>query len=136
MYFKQLVKEDLGCASYIVGCPDAGVCAVIDPRLDMVDEILELTTARGLQIKAVIETHNHADHISGHGELARRTGASIYIYEQAGVAYPHKKLKDGDELQFGFVKLRVMLYIHRDIAPSISHCKSPTQLAVMIPGWS
>ena len=108
MYFKQLVKEDLGCASYIVGCPDAGVCAVIDPRLDMVDEILELTTARGLQIKAIIETHNHADHISGHGELARRTGASIYIYEQAGVAYPHKKLKDGDELQFGFVKLRII----------------------------
>ena len=108
MYFKQLVKEDLGCASYIVGCLDAGVCAVVDPRFDMVDEILELTAAKGLQVTAVIETHNHADHISGHGEIARRTGAEIYVHEQAGVAYPHKNLKDGDELQFGVARLRVI----------------------------
>jgi hydroxyacylglutathione hydrolase len=108
MYFKQLVKEDLGCASYIVGCTNAGVCAVIDPRLDMVDDILELTAAKGLQVKAVIETHNHADHISGHGELSRRTSAEIYVHEQAGVKYPHKILKDGDELQFGVARLRVI----------------------------
>jgi len=108
MYFKQLVKEDLGCASYIVGCTSAAVCAVVDPRLDMVDEILEITTARGLQVTAIIETHNHADHISGHGELARRTGAEIYVHEQAGVAYPHNNLKDGDELRFGVVKLNVI----------------------------
>jgi hydroxyacylglutathione hydrolase len=108
LYFKQLVKEDLGCASYIVGCTNAGTCAVIDPRLDMVDDILELTAAKGLQIKAVIETHNHADHISGHGELSRRTGAEIYVHEQADVKYPHKNLKDGDELQFGVARLRVI----------------------------
>ncbi len=108
MYFKQLVKEDLGCASYIVGCTSAGTCAIIDPRLDMVNDILELTAAKGLKIKAVIETHNHADHISGHGELSRRTGAEIYVHEQAGVQYPHKTLKDGDELQFGVARLRVI----------------------------
>ena len=108
MYFKQLVKEDLGCASYIVGCTNTGTCAVIDPRLDMVDDILELTAAKGLQIKAVIETHNHADHISGHGEINRRTGAEIYVHEQADVKYPHKNLKDGDELRFGVASLRVM----------------------------
>lgn len=108
MYFKQLVKEDLGCASYIVGCTSAGVCAVIDPRLDMVDDILEIAAAKGLQVKAVIETHNHADHISGHGELSRRTGADIYVHEQAGVNYPHKNLKDGDELRFGVARLRVI----------------------------
>jgi hydroxyacylglutathione hydrolase len=108
MYFKQLVKEDLGCASYIVGCTSAGTCAIIDPRLDMVEDILELTAAKGLQVKAIIETHNHADHISGHGELSRRTGAEIYVHEQAGVEYPHKTLKDGDELQFGVACLQVM----------------------------
>ncbi|MEO9027948.1 MAG: MBL fold metallo-hydrolase [Ktedonobacteraceae bacterium] len=108
MYFKQLVKEDLGCASYIVGCPDAGTCAVVDPRLDMVEEILALTSAKGMRITAVIETHNHADHISGHGELASRTGACIYVHEQAGVAYPHRTLKDGDELTFGVVTIRVL----------------------------
>src|SRR5260370_6995307 len=108
MYFKQLVKEDLGCASYIVGCTNAGVCAVSEPWLDMVDEILEWTAAKELQVKAVIETHNHADHISGHGVITRRTGAEIYIHEQAGVNYPHKNLKDGDELQFGVARLRVI----------------------------
>jgi len=74
----------------------------------MVDDILELTAAKGLQVKAVIETHNHADHVSGHAELSRRTGAEIYIHEQAGVKYPHKTLKDGDELQFGVARLRVI----------------------------
>ncbi|GAC1383037.1 MAG: MBL fold metallo-hydrolase [Ktedonobacteraceae bacterium] len=108
MYFKQLVKEDLGCASYIVGCTNAGVCTVVDPRLDMVDDILELAAAKGMRVTTVIETHNHADHISGHGEIARRTGATICIHELANVAYPHKNLKDGDELQFGVTKLRVI----------------------------
>jgi hydroxyacylglutathione hydrolase len=108
MYFKQLVKEDLGCASYIIGCPNAAVCAAVDPRLDMVDDILELVAARDMQLVAVIETHNHADHISGHGELAHRTGAAIYVHELAGAQYPHKPLKDGDELQLGVVKLHVI----------------------------
>jgi len=108
MYFKQLVKEDLGCASYIVGCTTAGVCAVVDPRVDMVDDILEVTAKKGLRVTAVIETHNHADHISGHGELARRTGATIYVHELANAEYPHKTLRDGDELRFGVVRLRVI----------------------------
>ena len=108
MYFKQLVKEDLGCASYIVGCTSAGVCAVVDPRLDMVDDILQMAAAKDMQVTAVIETHNHADHISGHGELARRTGAAIYVHELAQAEYPHKELHDGDELQLGVVRLRVL----------------------------
>ncbi|HEY6407271.1 MAG TPA: rhodanese-like domain-containing protein [Ktedonobacteraceae bacterium] len=108
MYFKQLVKEDLGCASYIVGCINEGVCAVVDPRLDMVDDILELAAAKGMRVQAVIETHNHADHISAHGEIARRTGATIYIHELAQAEYPHQDLKDGDELVFGVSRLRVM----------------------------
>jgi glyoxylase-like metal-dependent hydrolase (beta-lactamase superfamily II)/rhodanese-related sulfurtransferase len=108
MYFKQLVREDLGCASYIVGCTGAGICAVVDPRLDMVDEILALTSARGLQVNAVIETHTHADHVSGHGELAERTGACIYVHALANVAFPHRKLLDGEELAFGVAKLRVL----------------------------
>jgi hydroxyacylglutathione hydrolase len=108
MYFKQLVKEDLGCASYIVGCTNAGECAVIDPRLDMVDDIVELAAAKGMRVIAIIETHNHADHISGHGEISRRTGAAIYVHELAAVEYPHETLKDGDELHFGVVNMRVI----------------------------
>jgi hydroxyacylglutathione hydrolase len=108
MYFKQIVKEDLGCASYIVGCTNAGVCAVVDPRLDMVEDILSLAEAKNMQVTAIIETHNHADHVSGHGEIARRTEAEIYVHELADVSYPHQDLKDGDELQFGVVKVRVI----------------------------
>ncbi|HEU0000755.1 MAG TPA: MBL fold metallo-hydrolase [Ktedonobacteraceae bacterium] len=108
MYFKQIVKEDLGCASYIVGCTTEGVCAVVDPRLDMVDDILEMAGAKDMKITAVIETHNHADHISGHAQIAQRTGADIYVHEKAQAEYPHKNLKDGDELRFGVVKMRVM----------------------------
>ena len=80
---------------------------MVDPRLDMVDEILELAAAKGMRVTTVIETHNHADHISGHGEIARRTGATICIHELARAEYPHRKLKDGDELQLGVAKLRV-----------------------------
>ena len=108
MYFKQLVKEDLGCASYLVGDTDAGICAVVDPRLDLVEDILELVAAKGMRVTAVIETHLHADHLSGHRELARCTGATIYVHELANAAYPHTPLKDGDELWGGVVKLRVI----------------------------
>jgi hydroxyacylglutathione hydrolase len=108
MYFKQLVKEDLGCASYLVGDTDAAICAVVDPRLDMVEDILELVAAKGMRLTAVIETHLHADHLSGQRELARRTGATIYVHALAGVAYPHTPLHDGDELWSGVVKLLVL----------------------------
>jgi hydroxyacylglutathione hydrolase len=108
MYFKQLVKEDLGCASYIVGCTSAGACAVVDPRLDMVEDILGLVAAQGMHVSAVIETHTHADHISGHGEIARRSGATIYVHELAGAAYPHTDLRDGDQLRFGVARIRVI----------------------------
>src|SRR5437588_3255160 len=74
----------------------------------MVDDILKLAAAKGMRVQAVMETHINADHISGNGEIARRTGAAIYVHEQAGVAYPHKNLKDGDELRFGVTKLRVI----------------------------
>ncbi|MGH2481643.1 MAG: MBL fold metallo-hydrolase, partial [Ktedonobacteraceae bacterium] len=65
-------------------------------------------SAQGMCVDAVIETHTHADHISGHGELASRTSARIYVHEQASVAYPHHDLKDNDELTFGVVRVRVL----------------------------
>src|SRR5437660_12632562 len=95
MYFKQIVKEDLGCAAYMVGCLDKGICAVVDPRLDMVEDILELVAAKEMRVISVIESHVHADSVSGSRELARRTGATIYVHERAAVDYPHQKLQDG-----------------------------------------
>ena len=91
----------LGClahASYVVG--SEGVAAVIDPQRD-VDIYIEAAAKNGLKIEYIIETHLHADFVSGHHELAERTGARIYLGADSGAAFPHTAVKDGDSLQFG-----------------------------------
>ena len=70
MYLQQLVKEDLGGVGYLVGDTDAAICAIVNPRLDMRDDILERAAAKGMRITAVIESHVHADSVSGSRELA------------------------------------------------------------------
>ena len=70
MYLQQLVKEDLGGVGYLVGDTDAAICAIVNPRLDMIDDILERAAAKGMRITAVIESHVHADSVSGSRELA------------------------------------------------------------------
>jgi len=91
----------LGClahASYLVG--SEGIAAVIDPQRD-VDIYLEAARQKGLKIEHIIETHLHADFVSGHHELAERTGARIYLGDGSGATFPHTAIKDGDSLQFG-----------------------------------
>ena len=104
MVFRQIVHDDLGCASYFVGDDDAGVAAVIDPRLE-IGEYLELARYLNVEIDHVLETHNHADHVSGHGRLAAATGATIHIHAGAGVDYEHEPLEDGWELELGSVRI-------------------------------
>lgn len=108
MYFEQILRADIGCAAYLVGSNDAGEAAVVDPRIDMVDELIELAHHEGMRIRYIIETHNHADHVAGHHQLAARTGAAIALHADAGVAYPHLALRHGDELTLGEVRLRVL----------------------------
>lgn len=108
MYFAPLIRQDIGCAAYLIGSTDAGEAAVIDPRIDMVSELVDLAMREGFHIRYIIETHNHADHVSGHHQLAERTGAVIAVHELAGVAYPHQSLRDGDVLTLGEVHLRVI----------------------------
>src|SRR5580692_8980865 len=91
----------LGClahASYLVS--SGGIAAVIDPQRD-VDLYIDLAAEKGLKIKHIIETHLHADFVSGHHELAERTGARIYLGEDAAATFPHTAIKDGDTLRFG-----------------------------------
>ncbi len=91
----------LGClahASYLVG--SKGSAAVIDPQRD-IDIYLNAAHEKGLKIDHIIETHLHADFVSGHHELAERTGAKIYLGEGAGARFPHVAVKDGDSIQFG-----------------------------------
>ncbi len=107
MIFRQIVHEDLGCASYLIGDEKAGVAAVVDPRFE-VDEYLELARYMGVHIDHVFETHNHADHVSGHGRLAAATGATIHIHRDAAPAYAHEPFDDGDELELGALRVRAL----------------------------
>jgi hydroxyacylglutathione hydrolase len=91
----------LGClahASYVVS--SKGIAAVIDPQRD-VDIYLDYAHEKNLKIEHIIETHLHADFVSGHHELAERTGACIYLDADARATFPHTAIKDGDTLQFG-----------------------------------
>jgi hydroxyacylglutathione hydrolase len=102
--FRQITHDDLGCASYLIGDEDAGVAAVVDPRLD-VDEYLRLARYLGVQIEHILETHNHADHVSGHGRLVAATGAPVHIHRLADPAYPHQPFDDGWELELGSLRV-------------------------------
>ena len=98
----------LGClshASYLVS--SGGIAAVIDPQRD-VDVYLEAAGQKGLEIRHVIETHLHADFVSGHRELAERTGARIYLGDGSRAAFPHSSVRDGDSIQFGNCRLDFM----------------------------
>lgn len=105
MYFKQFYLKCLAHASYLIG--SEGEAAVIDPQRD-VDQYIEEAEAQGLKIRYIIETHLHADFVSGHRELAARTGAQIVFSEKAGAAFPHRAVKDGDQLTIGAVRLSVL----------------------------
>src|SRR4051812_32801400 len=105
--FRQIAHEDLGCASYLVGDEDAGVAAVVDPRLD-IGEYLRLARYLGVSIEHILETHNHADHVSGHGRLTAATGALIHVHELAAAEYEHEPFTDGWELALGDVIVRAL----------------------------
>ena len=105
MYFEQFYLGCLAHASYLLG--SKGEAAVVDPQRD-VDIYLKAAEEQGLQIRHVFETHLHADFVSGHKELAARTGAKIYIGAEAGAAFPHVDVRDGFELAFGALRIRVL----------------------------
>ena len=105
MYFKQFYLGCLAHASYLVG--SEGEAAVVDPQRD-VDQYVAEAQERGLKIKYVIETHLHADFVSGHRELAARTGAEIVFGSKAGARFQHLPVRDGDEIKVGKVVLRFL----------------------------
>jgi glyoxylase-like metal-dependent hydrolase (beta-lactamase superfamily II)/3-mercaptopyruvate sulfurtransferase SseA len=107
MLFRQITHDDLGCASYLIGDDDAGVAAVVDPRFE-IDDYLALARYMSVRIEHILETHNHADHISGHGRLASATGATIHIHRDADPAYEHEPFDDGWELELGSLVVRAI----------------------------
>ena len=105
MHFKQFYLGCLSHASYYVG--SNGEAAVIDPQRD-VQQYLDEAESQGQKIKYVIETHSHADFVSGHIELASKTGAQIIYGQRAKTQFPTLKVKDGDELFVGDIKFTFM----------------------------
>ena len=91
----------------MIGDEKAGVACVVDPRFEH-DEYLDLARYMGVSIEHVLETHNHADHVSGHGRLAAATGASIHVHRAAHPAYDHEPFDDGWELGLGALTVRAL----------------------------
>ena len=107
MLFKQFLNDDLGCASYLVGDEHAGVAVVVDPPYH-VDPVLAEAKHHGVRLAAVLETHTHADHVSGHGRLALEHGVPIRVHAAAEAAFAHEPLEDGTEVEVGTVVLRTI----------------------------
>src|SRR5271170_2939566 len=105
MYFEQFYLTCLAHASYMIG--SEGEAAVVDPQRD-VDIYLKAAEEQNLKIRHIFETHLHADFVSGHKELAARTGAKIYIGAQANAGFPHVALTDGFEVKMGAVRIRAL----------------------------
>jgi hydroxyacylglutathione hydrolase len=105
LYFEQFYLGCLAHASYLLASEGEGV--VVDPQRD-VELYLTAAAQQGVTIRHIVESHLHADFVSGHKELAARTGAKIYIGAQAGATFPHVPVRDGFELKFGKASMRVL----------------------------
>jgi hydroxyacylglutathione hydrolase len=105
--FRQFVDEDLGCASYPVGDEESGDAVVVDPSF-AVEQYVEEAARRGVRLLAVLETHTHADHVSGHGRLALEYGIPVRIHAAAEPGYPSQPLADGELIDLGSTRITVV----------------------------
>jgi len=102
MYFREVLNEDLGCGSYVIA--DGGEAVVVDPKWE-IEDYLKIAEENGFRVSHILETHNHADHLSGHGRLREATGATINVSKDAGVEYEHERLSDGDAVEVGSTRI-------------------------------
>lgn len=107
MIFRQFLHDERSCASYLIGCAGKGVAAIVDPQGNL-DEYQSQARRHGLEITDVIDTHVHADHLSGARELAERTGATLRLGPGADVAFAFKAMPDGDVIDVGNRHIRVI----------------------------
>jgi hydroxyacylglutathione hydrolase len=107
MYFKQILNERCGCASYLIASRQTGEAAIVDPAIET-EQYEDLLKERNFRLRYVIDTHVHADHVSGARTLATAHGAALCLYASAAVTYPFTPLADGQELALGQLRLRVL----------------------------
>jgi hydroxyacylglutathione hydrolase len=105
--FRQFVDDDLGCASYLIGDPSRGEAFVVDPAY-AIEQYLEAAEDEGVRIVRVLETHTHADHVSGHGRLALEHDVPVSVHPLAEPEFPFDPLENGQVLEVGSVTVRVI----------------------------
>jgi hydroxyacylglutathione hydrolase len=108
VFFRPFYRYETGCAAYVLGCATCAKCAVVDPRMEDVPGYSDFARTKGMQITHVIETHVHADHRSGGRALAELAGARYCLHESADVAFPFEPLRDGQEIELGNTRVRVL----------------------------
>ena len=108
MIFKPYYYFDTGCAAYLFGCGSLGKCAVVDAHECDLDAYAEFAASKGMRITHVIDTHVHADHRSGGRALARKVAAAYCLHESADVAFPFEPLRDGQEVELGNTRVKVL----------------------------
>jgi len=106
--FRPFYRFETGCAAYLFGCGGLGKCAVVDAHESDVDAYVEFAAAKAMRITHVIDTHVHADHRSGGRALAEKTGAPYCLHESANVAFPFESLRDGQVIELGNVRVKVL----------------------------
>jgi glyoxylase-like metal-dependent hydrolase (beta-lactamase superfamily II)/rhodanese-related sulfurtransferase len=107
MIFEQILTDDLGCAAYVVGCQASGEAVVVDAPLHA-EPVLAACARHDARLVGVLETHTHADHVSGHGVLAAATGAWIGVHPLGLAEYEHRPLDDGERITVGNIALDVL----------------------------
>jgi hydroxyacylglutathione hydrolase len=105
--FRQFVDDDLGCASYLIGDPASGEAFVVDPAY-AIEQYVDAATADNVRIVRVLETHTHADHVSGHGRFALEHDVPVSVHPLAEPEFPYDPLEDGETLHVGSVQVRVL----------------------------
>jgi len=105
--FRQFVDDDLGCASYLIGDEEAGTAVVVDPSY-AIEQYIDAARRHEVELAGVLETHTHADHVSGHGRLALEHGLPVRVHRAAGAVFEHEPLEDGTEIELGRVAIRTI----------------------------
>jgi len=108
MIFRYVLSKSGGCLTYIFGCTQAGELFVVDPKYDVLNEIIKLSEDLGMKISYIIDTHTHADHISGVRKLQSLTNANIYYNEYSQIKFPSERIKDSEEIKSGNVKIKAV----------------------------
>jgi glyoxylase-like metal-dependent hydrolase (beta-lactamase superfamily II) len=107
MWFESLIRVETGCAAYMVGSLETGECVVFDPLWD-IQPYLDTARRKGSRIRYVIDSHSHADHVSGARRLAAAAGAELMLPELASIDYHATRIRGGDRLTLGEVTLDVL----------------------------